>query len=99
MVIKRRLIIWLIKAYIQRWGKIIVLYFFLGLAAFFLLLFAFSYIAPKLPLAKREVIGAVGAYTVDSIPDYILENVSGGLSNVGVDGVAKPDLASSWGIE
>src|SRR5258706_9526612 len=99
MVVKRRLIIWLIKAYIQRWGKIIVLYFFLGLAAFFLLLLAFSYIAPKLPLAKTEVIGAVGAYTVDTIPDYILANVSTGLTSVGADGVAKPGIASSWGIE
>lgn len=99
MVFKRRYIIWLVKAYIEKWGKIIILYFFLGLVAFFLLLVVFSYIAPHLPFVRKEVIGVVGSYKVDTIPDDILQNISDGLTSIGSDGLPKPGLAASWGIE
>src|SRR6059058_3055967 len=99
MVIKRRLIIWLLKAYIKKWGKIIIFYFFLGLVIFFLLLLGFTYLVPKLALFKKDVVGIVGSYTVDNIPEPILQEVSHGLTSVGENERVKPDLASSGDVK
>lgn len=99
MVIKRRLIIWLLRAYIQKWGKVIVFYFFLGLATFFLLLLGFTYLVPKLAIFKKDTIGIVGSYTVDTIPDSILHDLSRGLTSVDDTEHVHPDLASSWDIQ
>lgn len=96
---KSRLIFWLISAYWRRWGKIIIIYFFVGLGVFFLLLGAATYILPRLPITKHDVIGVVGAYTVDTVPEFILQDISQGLTIVGDDGTPRPGLASSWGIQ
>jgi len=99
IVVKRRLIFWLFKAYFKKWGKVIFVYFLLGLFAFFILLFSFKYFASWIIFTKREIIGVTGTYTIDTLPDFILYDISHGLTSVGNDGIAKPDLASSWKIE
>ncbi len=98
MVIKRRLIIWLVKAYIKRWGKIILLSFLIGLGVFFLLQsFLFSFIH-QLTIDNKQTIGVVGSYTIDSLPSSFLSEVSRGLTKVDDKGDVKPDLATSWKI-
>jgi len=99
MAINRRLIFWLIKAYVKRWRKQIVIFFLLGLAGFFLLRIFFSTITAKFPLINKEYIGVVGNYTLDSLPLYLLKFSSHGLTSIDETGTSKPDLASSWEIK
>lgn len=99
IVVKRRLLFWLVKAYIKKWGRMIILGFFLGLVAFFLILIGMRYIVPKIILGNREVIGVVGSYTVDTLPEQMLREISHGLTMVNDKGQVKPDLALSWSID
>lgn len=98
-IVKKRLIIWLLRAYIKRWGKIIILYFFLGLVIFFMLLVGFTYLAPKFPFGRNEVIGVYGNYRIDTLPDSILKNLGEGLTVIDDHGTIHPGMASSWAIE
>lgn len=98
MVIKRRLIIWLIKAYIKRWGKIIFLSFIVGLGVFFLLRSLLISFVHQLTIESKEVVGVVGSYTVDTLPSSLLSDVSHGLTKVDENGNVKPDLATTWKI-
>lgn len=95
---RRRLFIWLLRAYVKKWGLTILLFFVVGLALFFLLLKAAIYLIPKIPIGQRQTIGMVGAYTLDTLPSSLLTNLSHGLTAISGDGTIVPDLAKSWNI-
>lgn len=97
-LIKRRLLFWLLKAYLKKWGKLFILFFVLGFLVFALLLVFFKYFSTKIFSPREPVIGVVGSYTVASLPDYILQDTSRGLTKANKDGSASPDLAKSWEI-
>jgi peptide/nickel transport system substrate-binding protein len=97
-VIRTRLWFWLVKAYIKRWGKLMALFFFLGLCIFFLLLYYYPLIIRVIPFERKTVIGLTGAYTVDNIPEIIQNKISRGLTRVDNDASIKPDLALKWEI-
>lgn len=99
MAINKRLIVWLLKAYIKKWRKTILIFFIAGLVFFFLLRFFLTTIIAKFPVIHKETIGVVGAYTLDTLPEYIVHDVARGLTSVDVSGTPKPDLASSWDIK
>lgn len=99
IAIRRRLIFWLFKAYLKRWGKIILVYFALGLLVFFVLRSIFGFVVNEVTLFRKSTIGIVGAYTVDDLPFSILYKVSSGLTYVGEDGVPVPSIAKSWKID
>jgi len=99
ITIRRRLIIWLIKAYVKKMGKRILLYFAVGLLVFFALRLSFKYILPRYASYHKETIGIVGAYASDDLPQSILYKISRGLTVIAQDGTAKPDLAESWKIQ
>lgn len=98
IVIKRRLIFWLIKAYLKRWGRIFILCFLVGLGIFFLLKLFFPYIIAAFTGVSKETIGIVGTYTFDSLPDIVRKDVSSGLTKINADGSVSPDIAQSWTI-
>lgn len=99
ILFRRRLIIWLIKEYFKKWKKAIFLFFVLGILTFFLLRLLISYFNPKIQFGSKEIIGIVGAYTIDSLPDSILHEIARGLTIVDKDGLPKADLARSWTIK
>jgi len=99
MAFNRRLLFWLIKAYIKKWRKTFFLFFVLGLVCFFLIKFFISTIIIKFPLIQKETIGMVGAYTIDSLPPYVLQDLSRGLTKLDDSGIPRADLASSWDIK
>lgn len=99
ITIRRRLIIWLIKAYIRKMGKTILVYFAIGLLVFFALRLSFKYVYPKYASYQKETIGVVGAYTTDDLPPNILYKISKGLTTIAQDGTPKPDVAWDWKIE
>lgn len=98
MAVNRRLIFWLARAYIQKWGKAIFAFFLLGLIIFFLLQTVVLSFITKITSENKQVIGVVGTYTVDSLPLPLLHLLSRGLTSVAADSTIHPDLATSWQI-
>ena len=96
---RRRLIVWLIKAYLRRWRKTILLCFILGISFFYIFKLAIPVLLPKVPFVQKKTIGLVGAYTPDTLPSSILSKVSRGLTYISDDGNIHPDVAQSWDIE
>lgn len=99
IVVKKRLIFWLFKAYIKKWGKILFICFLLGLSIFVVLKFSFPYIIAAFTGVSKETDGAVGVYTLSNLPPFVVKDVSRGLTKIGADGTVKPDIASSWDIK
>lgn len=96
---RRRLITWLLKAYLKKWRKTIFISFVIGLVVFFILKFGVNYFIPLIPFTQQQTIGLMGAYTTDNLPPTILINVSKGLTKTVENDSVQPDLASSWNIQ
>jgi peptide/nickel transport system substrate-binding protein len=99
IIFRRRLIFWLIKAYIKKSGKIILLSFLLGLIIFFAFIFSSRYLAKVFPVYKKTSVGVVGAFRQDNLPAIITNKFSRGLTKIEADGSIKPDLASKWEVK
>lgn len=97
-VFRRRLVFWLLKAYLKKWGRVFVISFVLGLIIFIGVIFFLQNYSHLLP-QRKEVIGVVGAYELDSLPQSILANFSRGLTKIDAAGKVLPDVASSWEIK
>lgn len=97
--LRRRLFIWLLKAYIKRWGRRILIFFILGLAIFYIVLKSIHIIIPKIPIGQKESIGLIGSYTIDTLPSSITSKISRGLTRVSEDGTVVPDIAQNWTIK
>jgi peptide/nickel transport system substrate-binding protein len=98
MVVRRRFIFWLIRAYIRKSGRTILLSFFAGLLIFFIILFSSRFLDKIVPIYRETVTGTVGAYTTDNLPPFIVEKVADGLTTVDATGAVKPAIAASWEI-
>ncbi|MCL5970781.1 MAG: ABC transporter substrate-binding protein, partial [Patescibacteria group bacterium] len=99
IILRRRLLFWLIKAYIKRWRKTIFFSFGLGLIFFFILITVSRFIIPKIPMGKKERIGVVGAYSLNNLPLFILKDISTGLTTILDNGNVKPGIAKNWEIK
>ncbi|QQG40618.1 MAG: hypothetical protein HYV37_03550 [Candidatus Levyibacteriota bacterium] len=99
IVFRRRLLYWLIREYIRKWGKTIIVSFVVGLLAFFVLLTFLKYLIPKIPIGRNESIGITGAYTLESLPSYILADISKGLTEISQDKKPIPAIAKQWKID
>lgn len=96
---RRRLVFWLLRAYIKRWRRTIVTSFILGILGFFILRYGINYFIPLLPFTHEEKIGVEGAYTVDELPAFITSKVSIGLTTLDSNYNVKPGVAKSWEIK
>jgi len=96
---RKRLVIWLLKAYLKKHGKTVILFFVAGIIAFSILFLAKDLFVGKLPFVHRQTLGIAGSYDINSLPQDILLNVSKGLTLVDDKGNISPSLASSWQIE
>lgn len=99
LVFRRRLLYWLIREYIRKWGKTILLSFVVGLLAFFAFLTFLKYLIPKIPIGRNDSVGIVGAYTLESLPSYILVDISKGLTEISQTGKPIPSIAREWKID
>lgn len=95
---RRRLLIWLLKAYFKKWKRTIFIFFGLGLFVFFFMYFLLSHLT-FISVGDKETIGVLGTYTTNNLPNEILNNVSFGLTKVSSDGKPEPMAASSWDIK
>jgi peptide/nickel transport system substrate-binding protein len=99
MAVNKRLLFWLFRAYLQKWGKVLLFSFIAGLIIFLTLISASGFILKLIPLEKKVSIGYIGAYRIDSLPRPIQQKLSRGLTKVLDDGTVKPDVASSWQVK
>lgn len=99
IVFRRRLLFWLLREYAKRWRKTFFVFFVCGICAFFVLKYLLAFFIPKIPIGQKEVIGIVGAYTIDTLPSSILFDISKGLTLVEQDGSIKPAASLSWKIK
>ena len=99
LTFRKRFLFWVIKEYIKRWKKSIALFFILGIGSFFLLRFLLEIYLPKIPIGEKETIGIAGAYTVNTLPSFVLSNISSGLTYLDANGIPRPNMAESWEIK
>lgn len=95
---RRRLFLWLIKAYIKKWGKRIFLFFIVGLVLFFSFFRTIHSFVTKIPSRSHESIGVVGDFKVETLPRWLLDTISEGLTKNNEDGTVIPSLAVSWKV-
>lgn len=99
---RKRLIFWLIRAYLKRWGKVILASFLIGFAVIVLLFLSRNIIFSFIPTGT-ETIGIAGDYPADdfpnNLPEEILSKTSRGLTKVQSNGEVVPDLAKKWEIK
>ncbi|HYM65318.1 MAG TPA: ABC transporter substrate-binding protein [Candidatus Sulfotelmatobacter sp.] len=96
---RRRLLVWLFRAYLKKWRKTIFLSFIFGLIVFFILRYGINYFTPLIPFTQKETIGKVGAYTSDSLPYEIVSRLSVGLTKIDEKENIIPSVAKSWEIK
>ncbi len=100
---RKRLIFWLLRAYIKRWGKIIFLILFITVVVSLLLFFNRKFIASHIPVTNTETIGIAGDYPEDdfpnNLPDEVLSKTSRGLTKVMPNGTVAADIAKSWEVK
>lgn len=98
VVVRRRLIFWLIKAYIKKSKKILILSFFAGFLIFAAFLFGAKYVRAILTLQRPPVVGIAGSFEKDNLPPTVVSKLSRGLTKVEPDGSISNDLATNYNI-
>ena len=88
---------WFILEFTKKNIKMIALSFFIS---FFIVisLVSFSSVLNKFLFSKKEVVGMVGNYDLNNVPEEIINKISHGLVSIGPDGQLLPAIASSWEI-
>lgn len=99
IVFRKRLVFWLVREYIKKWGKTLFFSFVIGLLFFLLVLKQARSITSRIPIIQKESVGVVGTYSKENLPPIILSKISRGLTKIGSNGEIKPDIASSWEIQ
>lgn len=99
IVFRRRLIFWLLKAYLRKWGRTMLVFFILGLVGFFALRYVVTILPSSFPFLSHRTTGLMGAYTINNLPQEVLDKVSRGLTYTSDDGTVKPDVALAWKID
>jgi peptide/nickel transport system substrate-binding protein len=98
VVIRRRLIFWLLKAYIKKSKKILVFSFLAGLLIFTAILLGGKHMRTLLAFQRPTVVGIVGSYETDELPPVVVSKLSRGLTKVNPDGTVVADLADSYKV-
>jgi peptide/nickel transport system substrate-binding protein len=95
---KLRLLFWLISAFARKHSKTVIT---TGFATFFLVLFGwrFSDQVRAIIFPDRTYLGVVGLYTPATLPRFIQEKVSVGLTQLTTRQEVVPAAASSWRIK
>ena len=100
---RKRLILWLIRAYLKKWGKVVVASLLIGVIIFTLLYLSRDAIATKVPIFNVEKIGMAGDLSEydfpNNMPTEIAEKASRGLTKVLPNGEIAPDIAKKWEIK
>lgn len=100
---RKRLILWLVRAYLKKWGKVITFSLITGIILFALLYFNRNAIATSIPITNTERVGMAGDIPEydfpNNMPAEIAEKTSRGLTKVLPNGEIGPDIAKKWEIK
>lgn len=91
-----RKLYWYVTAYIKKHG---IVFFISVLGAIIGFSFLIPTIATNLEKRERRYVGLVGEFTLVSLPDMVLKQVSAGLTETLEDGSVAPLLAERWNVE
>lgn len=88
---------WLVFEFFKKYLRLILLSFFVS----FLVIVGFLSVSPylKVILTQRNMIGYVGNYDFNNLPDEVLSKISNGLVVVNEKGEIIPLLANSWEVK
>lgn len=95
---KPRFIFWLIKAFIQRHLSVVIV---VAVASFLAILFGwhFSDLVRTLFFPRHTVLGVVGLYKPSTLPRFIQDKISVGLTQLNEKQEVIPAAASSWEVK
>lgn len=100
---RKRLFFWLLRAYLKKWGKLILFISITVAIILSLLIFKRDFLISLVPVDRNTTIGVAGIYAESDFPNFlpedILNNVSRGLTKVNPKGEVVPDIAKSWEIK
>ncbi len=100
---RKRLVFWLLKAFLKKWGKTILASFVLGFAVILILFLNRNFFVSKLPVINHHSIGIAGIYSErdlpSNLPEIIQMKASRGLTRISPKGEVLPDLARSWEVK
>ncbi len=100
---RKRLVFWLFRAYLKKWGRTIFVSFVLGLLLFLIIFLSRDFILSKIRITNRQSIGIAQIIAAENLPnnlpDIILNQTSRGLTKISDKGEVMPDLAKSWEIK
>lgn len=100
---RKRLIVWLFRAYLKKWSRTIVACFLVGLPLIALAYFSKDFVLARIPLNRTESIGIEGIYLrsdlPNNLPEVIQSQLSRGLTKVDDKGNVVADLADHWDIK
>src|SRR5690349_19259933 len=91
-----RLYYWYISTFIRKHG-VLMLLSVIGAVIFFSLVFPIF--LRTFELKQKNYIGVVGRYTLTTLPRFIQDEVSNGLTSISADGTPVPALAERWSTE
>jgi len=87
---------WLVRKYIHKHAKILMLSFFMSVLLMFAVVSFSSYLDAFL-FPKRQIIGIVAPQvTPEKLPQEVLEKISSGLVYVDEKGIIRPAVADHW---
>lgn len=86
---------WLSVEFIRKHVRIILLSFFLSFIAIISII-SFSPYIQTFFLEKKDIVGIVGEYDINTLPSEVTRKISNGLLFINEKGGATPALASSW---
>lgn len=92
---RKRLIFWLLRAYIKKRKRTIVGFFLAGILVSLIGFIAFPRILPTLSLNTQKA-GIIGTYTIETLPLDIQNKISLGLTRLTESGDATPSAALSF---
>ena len=91
-MLKLRYYFRLTTAFLSRFKGII----FVGIVAGILIFLAIQVLTPILKVKKIQIIGVAGRYQTSNLPDFIIKQISTGLTAIDSNHIVQPALATSW---
>ncbi len=86
---------WFFIEFTKKHSRMMLLSFFISFFIVISLISVTPYL-DKVFFSRKEVVGLVGTYTIDTLPEEVLRKVSHGLVFINEKGETIPALASSW---
>lgn len=86
---------WLFIEFTKKHSRMMLLSFFISFFIIISLISVTPYL-DKVFFSKKQVIGMIGNYTIDTLPEDILKKISHGLVFTNEKGESIPALSSSW---